>query len=344
MAAQSLRGRAGAGLIQFPAEGNHIARVTRSGRSLVLVLKAAVSTGLVVYLIRGVGLSEAANQVRQLSASTSVTVVALMLAYTLVAAARWMVVLRAMGSHPGLRGPARATFIAAFFNQFLPTTVGGDAMRIWESTRSGFALPVAVSSVVLERAGYLASLSLIAAAMLAAWDGDRLPPGVVSTFWALFAASVAGSMALQRLDRIPARFVPAVVRGGTDRFAADCRRVFASPGRLAAILLSAAASQAVLSLAVFLLARNYGASLSFIDCLALMPAVVLVSSLPVSVAGWGVREVAMVTAFGFAGVPAAVALVTSISLALFSILASLPGGLFWLTKRRDSPTPEDAQR
>ncbi|HEC14310.1 MAG TPA: UPF0104 family protein, partial [Rhodospirillales bacterium] len=80
----------------------------------------------------------------------------------------------------------------------------------------------------------------------------------------------------------------------------------------------------------FVLALGLGLDVTFVDCLVLFPPVLLVTTLPISIAGWGVREGAMVAAFGLVGVPAEGALVLSILFGLLSIAISLPGGVIWL--------------
>ena len=62
----------------------------------------------------------------------------------------------------------------------------------------------------------------------------------------------------------------------------------------------------------------------------IVPPVTLIQLVPVSLAGWGVREVALVVALGSFGVPAEAALATSVLLGLCLILVGLPGGLIWL--------------
>lgn len=308
--------------------------MTRTKRWLLFVLKAIVSVSLIAYLLHNVDVSEVAAQAKVLSAGTGAAVLLLLCAYVAVAAARWYVVLRALKCNPALLDAARITFIGAFFNQFLPATVGGDAVRIWESYRGGLGVATAIHSVILDRAGYLLGLSLLASAGISAWDQGRLPPGVAAACWFVFAAALGLALTLVALDRLPVRFLLAAFRRGTARFAADSRAVFASPGSLGAVLLSALANQALLVVAVYVLARGLDVQVAFWDCAALLPAIVLVSALPVSVAGWGVREYAMVTGLGYAGVPAAGALVLSLALALFFMLASTPGGVLWLVRRR----------
>ena len=61
-----------------------------------------------------------------------------------------------------------------------------------------------------------------------------------------------------------------------------------------------------------------------------MPLVLLVTTVPVSIGGWGVREGAMVFAFGLIGVSEHSAFVLSFLFGLLVVAVSLPGGLIWL--------------
>jgi len=90
----------------------------------------------------------------------------------------------------------------------------------------------------------------------------------------------------------------------------------------------------VLNVAViYVLAAGLSVSLTFWHCLLLTPPVIFLSMLPISVAGWGVREGAMIVALGLVGVTPAqsVALSVCFGIAVFAI--SLPGGLLWLFHR-----------
>ena len=66
-----------------------------------------------------------------------------------------------------------------------------------------------------------------------------------------------------------------------------------------------------------------------LDCILLVPPVILVTVVPISIAGWGVREGAMVVAFGFIDVPASAAFAVSVLFGLTLAAASLPGSLIW---------------
>jgi len=73
--------------------------------------------------------------------------------------------------------------------------------------------------------------------------------------------------------------------------------------------------------------------------------VILVTTLPISIAGWGVREGAMVTAFALVGVPREGALVLSLMLGILGIVMMIPGGVLWLLRRKsgESISAADAE-
>lgn len=79
---------------------------------------------------------------------------------------------------------------------------------------------------------------------------------------------------------------------------------------------------------MWLIARGLDVPVGLVDCLVLMPPIVLVAGMPLSIAGWGLREGAVVAVFGLAGVPVDGALLMSILFGAMLLLVSLPGGLF----------------
>jgi hypothetical protein len=74
--------------------------------------------------------------------------------------------------------------------------------------------------------------------------------------------------------------------------------------------------------------------ITLLDCVVLMQPVALITALPISIGGWGVRETAIIAMLGLVGVPTSAALLLSIQLGLLSIAISLPGGILWLLVRR----------
>ena len=72
--------------------------------------------------------------------------------------------------------------------------------------------------------------------------------------------------------------------------------------------------------------------ITWVDCMVLMPPVLLLMTIPISIAGWGVREQAMVSAFALIGISGEGALALSIMFGLVSLFMGLPGGIVWLLR------------
>ncbi|MCH8237952.1 MAG: flippase-like domain-containing protein [Proteobacteria bacterium] len=113
----------------------------------------------------------------------------------------------------------------------------------------------------------------------------------------------------------------------------DARRVFLRIRHFAPVMALGLLTHVNMSFCVYLLSLGLGLEIGLIDFLVLFHLVILVTTIPISIAGWGVRETAMVGLFGLIGVPAEGALVLSVLFGLIGIAVALPGGAVWLASR-----------
>ena len=113
------------------------------------------------------------------------------------------------------------------------------------------------------------------------------------------------------------------------KLGSDARAVFKFPLVLLATTGLSLVIQILVGYVVWRLASDFGAKLDFIEFSLLWPAVLILSFLPISIAGWGIREGAMVFAFHILGNSSSIALATSIAFGVLMILAGLPGGVIW---------------
>jgi hypothetical protein len=214
--------------------------------------------------------------------------------------------------------------------------VGGDAVRAWLIRRAGLATRRAVTSVVVDRILGLAIVFLMTAFGLP-WLIELIAhPGMRTALVVIAIGGIAGLAVLSQLDRL-ARHLPTwgVVRA-IEALAVDFRSVISS-GRIVEIAAYSIAVQVMFALSAFAIATGLGLSVSAWQCLVLIPPVVLAMAIPISVAGWGVREGAMVVTFGFIGVDSHDALALSVLIGAATLLASLPGALVWLAAGRPQP-------
>ena len=298
------------------------------------ILKLAVSLSLIGYLLGKVGLEGAWSRAQAIPLALVLSAAALLVVQTLIWALRWSVVVRAMGMRLPVRHSIPITFAGLFFNQFLPASVGADAVRMWQSQRAGLPVSAAVNAVLLERAGALLAVCMLAAVTSSYW-ADLMGSGLAAWVFPLVTlASICGIGMLASVAGLPRRwFEQQRALRGLVYLSQDARKVFLNPRNVIVLTALAVMGQALLATSVFALAAGLGIDITLLQCFVLMPPVVVISSLPVSVAGWGVRELAMITAMGYMGVPADTALLLSIVLAALVMVISLPGGLLWLRHR-----------
>ncbi len=303
-----------------------------SRRWLVTSLKAAVTFSLIWYVLRGIQLEETARHLQGLSIGSLALVLALLALQGLIGAWRWTFVIGVFGWPLPFFTALRLFFEGLFFNQALPSTIGGDAVRMYRCNRAGMPVGAAVNGVLLDRVGGLSGLLvLVALSQPLAWQ--RLPDfGPRIALAAILGTGVAAIAALLLMESLPERWRRWRLVAGVADLSVGARRMYRSTAIVVPVLGLSLAVQIITVLAVFVLAHDLELPISFWDCLVLIPLVFLVATLPVSIAGWGVREGAMVTALGLLGVSASAAVTVSVILGLGLVAIGLIGGVVWLTR------------
>lgn len=300
-------------------------------RWLSLLVKLAITALLFWLLLRKIDLAAAWRAVQEMSPLAFVAALLLLVVQLFICGLRWQMVVKALGAHLQLTKATAVFAIGSFFGLVLPGAVGGDVVRMWTTHRAGLPLAASVNSVMLERIATVFALVLLVTVSEPAL-AERLPDGAgLWLFPALTVVGVAGIGAAMLLDRLPSSLQQWKLVRGLAQLAGDTRRLYLFPRRVVPVLAVAVIGHINLGLAAYAIARGLHIDISVFDAVILFMPAVLVATLPISVAGWGAREVAMVTLFGYAGVPPAQALAVSILYGVASTLVALPGGVFWLT-------------
>jgi uncharacterized membrane protein YbhN (UPF0104 family) len=319
-------------------------------RWLPWVLKGGLSAGLIWFVFSKVDMDSAWRQAKEIDLLMLAMSFGLMFAQILLGGVRWDFVLKALDAPIRFTRALAIFYISIFFSLVLPGAVGGDAVRMWKARREGLSLAVSINSVMLERLVTVFALVLLVAVtqpILLARVPD-LPGSWV--FPVLTLAGLFGTALLTQLDRLPQSMFRWRAVRGLAQLAADTRRLLYNPRFGLPTLVVALIGHANLSFAVYVLARGLDIDVDVVDCLVLVPPVILIMTLPISIAGWGLRETAIVTAFGFVGVENHAAFVLSVIFGLVTMASALPGGVVWLlsgdTLKRDEieATEQEAEK
>jgi glycosyltransferase 2 family protein len=303
-------------------------------RTLRLVATLAVTGLCTAYLVWKIDLSKTLHLLAHVEIGYFFAAVAIMIGSVWPMAWRWQQLLRARGIDDRLSWLTRAYFVAYTAGQLLPTAVGGDAVRIYETARrhTGRGGDVA-GSVLLERAlGGAATLALAAVGFVLAighypvgpylWIEGAFVIGTIILAVALFSRSVrpllAKTVPLLRLIRLerPIRAAYEGIHGYRDH-----------PGLLLGVFTLTLAVQSVRVLAIWFAGKAVGVDLSPRPYYVMGPLLFLVLLVPFSVNGIAVRESFFVSFLGRLGVDADAAFATGFLFFLVTLCLSLPGVL-----------------
>ena len=302
------------------------------GKQLQVVVRIGISVLLLTLLVLQVDVQAMLASLTRINPSLLVLAVLLQLLSMLVAAFRWQLIMQALGIKDRSYGFYLKSYLkGAFFNQGLPTSVGGDAVRILDCTGKG-RLEQAVSGVFIDRIVGLSGLLLLNLGALVANPGllpSRLTLGLLLLVVALLAALVA----LYGYQALPVR-LPRIIDQRLHSFSRRFVQVYGSAGAFW-VQTSLTLAVHVLSILVYwVLGRATGLSQGLAVYLTLVPPVVLLTILPVSFAGWGVREGGLMGMFLLVGADRFRVLTMSLAYGLVGLAAALPG--LWIYLRQGS--------
>lgn len=309
----------------------------KSARSAVtLLLKLAVSAGLLYFAFRHVDWKVLDAHLRDLRLAWVVAAFLALVLQAVLGAQRWAQIARFCGIPLSLGPAVRYCLIAGFLNQALPSTVGGDVARVWFVARRTPGWANAAYSVFIDR-----SLGGMAVALLVVtvspWTFDFIHDPVVQTTLLLaglgFSAAFGGILLMGLL---PSRWL-------------QLWKPARHSGAVAGIVVRLAGNRAGLAvtvncfiihllgvLAVWCLAQSVMVRLSPHAAIALVPVVLLAAMMPVSIAGWGLRESAMAAILAYAGVGHSVGVLISMLYGACLFVLGLIGGGVWALGRLEA--------
>jgi uncharacterized membrane protein YbhN (UPF0104 family) len=312
-------------------------RAARAVRIAAKVFVTAASFGLIW---ASVDVARAFDRIRFGDASMMLLATAVLAFQPWLGAARWLLVLRAQGARAAAAAVLSWTYVATFFSQVLPATVGADLVRSALCARSGFPWGVALSSVALDRIAMLVALVLLLAAVTPALHAFL--PAVSFVVPVLLLGCAAGLAALLLARAAPASWDRFRLARLARFMSSHARRLATEPRYGAPLLALCFVSYGNIIVSVYLCTTAFHTAAGIGAFFVLVPPVLVASTLPVSIGGWGTRELAMIGSLGLAGVPAETAVLVSVWLGLASILVSLPGAAIYLAGRSRARAPSGA--
>lgn len=272
-----------------------------------LVARLAVSAGILAWLGTHVDWPHVAASFRGLRWGFWAAAVGLYVVCQLLCCARWMWLSRPMGFHQSLMRFTGIYFVGMFFNLFLPTSVGGDAVRaVYLANGSGRKV-AAVLSVLLDRmSGLFVLIGLACTA--AALSPVALPAQLRLMIWGIGAAGAGALIVLplttNALTRLKGDGIAAKVRQIAAATAEALALFRSRPGMLAGTTALSIAVQVLNAAVLALIGLALRLEVPAVYYGVAAPLVTLFTLVPISLNGMGLREGGMVLVLGPAGATA----------------------------------------
>ncbi len=312
-------------------------------RNTLLVVKIALSVAALWWILHLLNPAQLREAFSRFDAATIAAAAAFFVVQALVMGWRWHRIVRLLG---GPLSPWRAikwVFVGLFFNQALPSSVGGDVVRVWLLHRDGAPRGVAFASVVAERGtGVVIVGLLVSLCMPAVWGGMN-GAALRYTLLAIGPALLLALLGVAFQGHRMASVVPGAAGSALASLAGALRQVVLRPAAALELGLLGALSALAGYGAAWLLGQRLGIEAGLPVYVVLVGGAVLLGVLPISLGGWGVREVGMVALFGSIGVRAEDALALSIAYGVLPLVVSLPGGFAWW-RTSGAPSREELGR
>jgi uncharacterized protein (TIRG00374 family) len=317
----------------FPPRDAATANVKRLA---LIAIKAVVSIGLIAVLATRLDYAHVLSYWRVLNGIWILGALGILfLEMCLLAGVRLKLMLASVGARRPLTTTAQIALCGFFFEQVTIGFVGGDAIRLWLLRRTHVPFGRAIQALLLDRACGFASLvllSLIGVQALLPLVEESVREVITVTLGAFVAAGLLGIAVVVVLTKVLRR-TKLSTRG--QRFGLSEHRV--SMATLATVFILAVATQLLNVLVFWMLGQSLGLPTPLQQWFIVAPTVLLVSMLPISIGGWGVREGAMVVALHGFGISAEDALLPSVLFGLCAVTATLPGGILWVINKDAVP-------
>lgn len=295
---------------------------------LLNLLKVCFSLGLLAFLLTQVGWQQTLETLGRARFPYLAAAFVLYLVGIVVRAYRWQILLSALRIDIPLTKLTALYFIGTFFNNILPTGIGGDVVRVYRLSKQSKRPIESVGTVLLDRATGLLVLFLIAL-MALVFSYQLIAPNVAAAILLLCLGSWAGLGLVLRRDWLE--------RWGLLRIMAKIKRIREIYESVYACGLKAIGGALAISFVFnvllitvnYLIALSLGVEIPLWYFLLFVPIISFLLVLPISLSGLGVREGGYVYLFAQAGVPAPLALAMSLLFYALNVATGLIGGVLY---------------
>lgn len=271
-----------------------------------------LAIGLLIYLLSRQGWAEIASTAGQIAWWRFALAFILVMVSRFAVAGRWHVLMHSAGTGISPRQSIRLTFAMLFSSNFLPTTIGGDVVRLAGAIRLGFDQATSLASLVVDRLVGMAGMAM------------ALPFGIPAYIHYLRYSPASTNLTIPWLNPLAEKI---------RRFLQDLMKTLKvwldKPRSLLGALGFTWVHMLCTFTMVWLLLGGMGEHISYWLVMGLSSATYFITLLPISINGMGVQELAITFFYvALGGISQSSGLTLALLIRLLPMIASLPGALF----------------
>ena len=306
-------------------------------KKIAVLLKVIVSLGLITFLINQVDFKGIVNILKNVDITMIIYAMILLTIQVFIATTRWQFVLKCQKIMLDYKNTLQILWSGLFFNQAMPSSVGGDVIRGYYLKKQGMTLGRATLGVLMDRLfGMVGLVLLVLASLPLSFELINNPIARIGVL--LIASGISFTLLLVFFtDKLPGNFSHFRVIKGFYLLSQDGRHCISKNYNGLIIIIISILIHLISVVTVMTMAIGLGINVEWSGFLLIIPLVTLMMVVPISIAGWGVREGVMVVGFGYLGVAPEAALALSILYGLLMLVVALPGGVVWALKRNHGP-------
>ena len=298
-------------------------------------LKLAVSIGLILLLVHHVDSSRLFQWIAIADYKLAALAVVVLSLQLWVAALRWGQVAQIFTATLSQLTLWRYCLVAQCFSQLLPSSVGADAIRIWLLYREGMAVRSAVLCTLCDRLWGVGALLLMVVTVMATPAVEKIAENQRLILVLLVSAGLAALIGVLVLGFLPRAWFERTRVLRIARELSDSMRVACELRRLVRIGPASVLIHGCSIVAIWLLAKAISLDVDVVVLGGMTVIALFAATLPISIAGWGVREGVLVALLRSSGIAPEGALALSLLFGVALVIASLPGAFVWFFKRAD---------
>lgn len=307
---------------------------------LKVLVRLLVSVALLYFVLRSIDLADLWQRVQGMNVWWMLLAVASFAFVQSVSVWRWRRLLRAQHIDVNTRTLRESIWVSLFFNNFLPSNIGGDFVRIADTASVAGSKTLATTVVLVDRVLGLTALILVASfgAFAASLVGIHVPGA--RWLWAVTAGGVVATIIVIAVPKLTTHLLAPVrllkrpwLDERVERLENAIKRFRETPSALIGAFAGALVVQITIVAFYLLTAQGLSVPLPMLLGAVLIPVSLAVQMLPLSINGFGVREAVFAFFFRRFGLPLEAAVALSLVSTGLVMGLSLVGGFMFLRRR-----------